>query len=73
MPRFLLLRRQRLGGVEMADDEDGKLIARMDERLKAVEQKLASIDSRIWGAVVLILAYVANKFMGLLQIGGQIP
>ena len=57
----------------MSDDEDGKLIARMDERLKAVEGKLASIDSRIWGAVVLILAYVGNKILGLLQIGGQIP
>jgi len=57
----------------MADDDDGKLVARMDERLKAVEAKLNSIDSRIWGAVVLILAYVGNKILGLLQIGGQIP
>lgn len=57
----------------MSDDEDGKLVARMDERLKAVETKLSSIDSRIWGAVVLILAYVGNKILGLLQIGGQIP
>lgn len=57
----------------MSDDDDGKLIARMDERLKAVEQKLSSMDSRIWGAVVLILAYVGNKILGLLQIGGGIP
>lgn len=57
----------------MSDDEEGKLVARMDERLKAVETKLSSIDSRIWGAVVLILAYVGNKILGLLQIGGQIP
>ena len=57
----------------MPDDEEGKLVARMDERLKAVETKLSSIDSRIWGAVVLILAYVGNKILGLLQIGGQIP
>lgn len=57
----------------MSDDDDGKLIARMDERLKAVESKLASIDSRIWGAVVLILAYVGNKILGLLQVGGNIP
>lgn len=57
----------------MSDDDDGKLVARMDERLKAVETKLSSIDSRIWGAVVLILAYVGNKILGLLQIGGQIP
>lgn len=57
----------------MSDDGDGKLVARMDERLKAVETKLSSIDSRIWGAVVLILAYVGNKILGLLQIGGQIP
>lgn len=57
----------------MSDDDDGKLIARMDERLKVVESKLASIDSRIWGAVVLILAYVGNKILGLLQVGGNIP
>lgn len=57
----------------MSDDEEGKLVARMDERLKAVETRLSSIDSRIWGAVVLILAYVGNKILGLLQIGGQIP
>lgn len=57
----------------MADEDDGKLVARMDERLKMVEQKLSSIDSRIWGAVVLILAYVGNKILGLLQIGGTIP
>lgn len=57
----------------MSEDEDGKLIARMDERLKAVEAKLSSLDSKIWGAVVLILAYVGNKILGLLQIGGQIP
>lgn len=58
-------------------DEDDKHIAvlqaRMDERLKAVETKLAGIDQRIWGAVVLILAYVGNKILGLLQIGGNAP
>ena len=57
----------------MSDDDDGKLVARMDERLKAVETKLSSIDSRIWGAVVLILAYVGNKILGLLTIGGNLP
>lgn len=45
----------------------------MDERLKAAEAKLASLDTRIWGAVVLILAYVGNKILGLLQIGGGVP
>ena len=58
----------------MSNDEETKILqARMDERLKAVEQKLSSIDARIWGAVVLILAYVGNKILGLLQIGGQVP
>jgi len=57
----------------MSDEDDGKLVARMDERLKAVETKLSSIDSRIWGAVVLILAYVGNKILGLLTIGGNLP
>ena len=57
----------------MSDEDDGKLVARMDERLKAVETKLSSIDSRIWGAVVLILAYVGNKILGLLTIGGTLP
>ena len=45
----------------------------MDERLKAVETKISSLDTRIWGAVVLILAYVGNKILGLLTIGGGVP
>ena len=58
----------------MADEDETRILqARMDERLKAVESKLSSIDTRIWGAVVLILAYVGNKILGLLQIGGNIP
>lgn len=47
--------------------------ARLDERLKVVEQRIASLDTRIWGAVVLILAYVGNKILGLLTIGGGVP
>ena len=49
------------------------LQGRMDERLKVVEQRIASLDTRIWGAVVLILAYVGNKILGLLTIGGGVP
>lgn len=49
------------------------LQGRMDERLKIVERRLASLDTRIWGAVVLILAYVGNKILGLLTIGGGAP
>ena len=60
---------------EMGDkDNDLEVLqGRMDERLKAVEQRLASLDTRIWGAVVLILAYVGNKILGLLTIGGGVP
>jgi len=56
----------------MGEDERVS-IARLEERMKQVEARIASLDSRIWGAVVLILAYVANKFLGLLQIGGIAP
>ena len=55
------------------DNELEVLQGRMDERLKIVEQRLASLDTRIWGAVVLILAYVGNKILGLLTIGGGVP
>ena len=55
------------------DNELEVLQGRMDERLKVVEQRIASIDTRIWGAVVLILAYVGNKILGLLTIGGGVP
>lgn len=55
------------------DNELEVLQGRMDERLKVVEQRLASLDTRIWGAVVLILAYVGNKILGLLTIGGGVP
>ena len=58
------------------DDKDNELEVlqgRMDERLKVVEQRIASLDTRIWGAVVLILAYVGNKILGLLTIGGGVP
>lgn len=60
---------------EMGDkDNDIEVMqARMDERLKAVETKISSLDTRIWGAVVLILAYVGNKILGLLTIGGGVP
>ena len=59
----------------MADkDNDLEVLqGRMDERLKVVEQRIASLDTRIWGAVVLILAYVGNKILGLLTIGGGVP
>ncbi len=55
------------------DNELEVLQGRMDERLKVVEQRIASLDTRIWGAVVLILAYVGNKILGLLTIGGGAP
>ena len=58
------------------DDKDNELEVlqgRMDERLKVVEQRIASLDTRIWGAVVLILSYVGNKILGLLTIGGGAP
>lgn len=55
------------------DNDLEVLQGRMDERLKIVEQRLASLDTRIWGAVVLILAYVGNKILGLLTIGGGVP
>ena len=55
------------------DNELEVLQGRMDERLKVVEQRIASLDTRIWGAVVLILAYVGNKILGLLTIGGGTP
>lgn len=55
------------------DNELEVLQGRMDERLKVVEQRIASLDTRIWGAVVLILAYVGNKILGLLTIGGGVP
>ena len=55
------------------DSELEVLQGRMDERLKVVEQRIASLDTRIWGAVVLILAYVGNKILGLLTIGGGVP
>ncbi len=55
------------------DNEMEVLQGRMDERLKIVEQRIASLDTRIWGAVVLILAYVGNKILGLLTIGGGVP
>ena len=55
------------------DNELEVLQGRMDERLKVVEQRIASIDTRIWSAVVLILAYVGNKILGLLTIGGGVP
>ncbi len=55
------------------DNDLEVLQGRMDERLKVVEQRIASLDTRIWGAVVLILAYVGNKILGLLTIGGGVP
>lgn len=55
------------------DNELEVLQGRMDERLKVVEQRIAYLDTRIWGAVVLILAYVGNKILGLLTIGGGTP
>ena len=55
------------------DNELEVLQGRMDERLKVVEQRIASLDTRIWGAVVLILAYVGNKILGLITIGGGVP
>ena len=55
------------------DNELEVLQGRMDERLKVVEQRIASLDTRIWGAIVLILAYVGNKILGLLTIGGGVP
>ena len=55
------------------DNELEVMQGRRDERLKVVEQRIASLDTRIWGAVVLILAYVGNKILGLLTIGGGVP
>jgi len=53
------------------DDEDLRVTqARLDERLKNVEKKVEGIDKRIWGAVALIVAYVGNKLLGVLSLGG---
>jgi hypothetical protein len=57
----------------MGDEDDKVLLARLDERVKVLEAKIGSIDTKIWGAVVLILVYVANKFLGLITIGSNLP
>ncbi len=57
----------------MGDEDDKVQLARLDERVKVLEAKIGSIDTKIWGAVVLILVYVANKFLGLITIGGNLP
>jgi hypothetical protein len=55
-------------------DDDARIaIARLEERMKAVEAKLGALDTRLWGAVFLIVAYVINKVMGLVTIGGIAP
>lgn len=57
----------------MSDGDDDLRVtqARLDERLKNVEKKVDGIDKRIWGAVALIVAYVANKLLGILSLGGM--
>lgn len=53
------------------DDKDVRIEqARIDERLKNMEKRVDGIDRRIWGAVAIIVAYVGNKLLGLLSMGG---
>lgn len=60
-----------LGRANDLDDDDIRVNqARFDERLKVVEKDQETLNKRMWGAVVLILAYVANKVLGLLDVGG---
>lgn len=57
----------------MSDDDDRDVRiqqARIDERLKNMEKRVENIDKRIWGAVALIVAYVGNKLLGLISMGG---
>lgn len=55
----------------MSDEEIRVQLARIDERMKVMEKQVSGAETKIWGAVVLILVYVANQFLGLLQIGGM--
>jgi hypothetical protein len=54
----------------MGDEEIRVTLARLDERMKVVEASQKSMDAKMWGAVILIVAYVGNKLLGLLQFGG---
>lgn len=63
--------RQKVGVLSDDDDRDVRIQqARIDERLKNMEKRVENIDKRIWGAVALIVAYVGNKLLGLISMGG---
>ena len=57
----------------MANETDAVRLARLEERMKVQEAKTSGIEMKLWGAVVLIVATVASKILGLLEFGGGGP
>lgn len=56
----------------MGQDEDKET----RDRLKALEmradfndKRVDALDKKIWGAIALVLAFVGNKIIGLLNLG----
>jgi type II secretory pathway component PulM len=52
------------------DDKHGERIARLEEKLAAFEARLSGLEKKLWGGVVLVLAFVWGKLSALLGIGG---
>ena len=48
----------------MADDERERL-ARLEERGKAVDDRVKSLEQKLWAIVAVVIGFVVNNLMGL--------
>ena len=46
--------------------DDGERIARLEEQVRELRQRVDASDRKVWGAITLGLAFVGNKILALI-------
>ncbi len=52
------------------DEPDGERIARLEVKVENHGDKIKSIESKLWAAAALILAWLGNQILGIIHIVG---
>lgn len=55
----------------MGESDDGERIARLEERVRALEGEVASAKRMLFGGVAVVVAMVWNKLAGVIGMGPQ--